>query len=284
MMNFKSILLITAALICAACTKVPAGNVGILVDLYGSGKGVQNQQLGPGRYWVGWNQELYTFPTFTQTYTWTRDANEGKAMDESITFNSVEGMQVNADIGITLHLDADKTPILFQKYRQGMDEIMLVYIHNMVRDGLNEEASKFKIEDIYGARKADLLDAVQKRVASEVLPIGLVVEKLYFVGRPRLPPQVDEAINAKIAATQKAEQRTNEVAQAQAEAQKEVATAQGTAQAMLVRAEAEAKALKLRGDALRDNPGLVQLNAIDKWDGKLPNVNGGGAVPFINVK
>lgn len=272
--------LLSLVLLLAACTKVPAGNVGIMVDLYGSAKGVQPQQLGPGRYWVGYNQELFVFPTFTQTYTWTKATKP----DESITFNSIEGMQVNADVGITLHIQPEKTPVLFQKYRQGIDEIIFVYIHNMVRDGMNEEASKFPIEDIYGARKADLLNKVQDRVAMEVLPIGLVVEKLYFVGRPRLPAAVDAAINAKIAATQMAEQRKNEIAQAQAEAQKEIAAAQGVAQSRLINAEAEAKALKLRGDALRENPGLVQLNAIEKWDGKLPNVNGAGAIPFISVK
>lgn len=277
-MKLKSIVLALVALAAVACSKVPAGNVGILVNLYGSDKGVQNQQMSPGRYWVGFNQELYLFPTFTQTYTWTR----AERQDESITFNSIEGMQVNADIGITLHLDPSLTPVLFQKYRQGMDEIMLVYIHNMVRDGLNEEASKVKIEDIYGAKKADLLNAVQDRVAKDVLPIGLVVEKLYFVGRPRLPPQVDAAINAKIAAMQMAEQRQNEVAQATAEGQKEVALAQAKATSMLALAEAEAKALRLRGDALKDNPGLVQLNAVQRWDGHMPVYNG-STLPFITV-
>lgn len=280
-MNSKNILLALVALACAACSKVPVGNVGIMVDLYGSTKGVQPAEVGPGRYWVGYNQELFLFPTFTQTYTWTKTPHDGLP-DESITFNSVEGMMVNADVGITVHIVPEKTPILFQKYKKGIDEIIFVYIHNMVRDGLNEEGSKFPIEDIYGARKADLLNIVQKRVADEVLPIGLIVEKLYFVGRPRLPPQVDAAINMKIAAMQSAEQKKNEIVGAQADAQKKVAQAQGIAQALLINAEAEAKALKLRGDALRDNPGLVQLNAIEKWDGHLPNVNG-GAVPFISV-
>lgn len=280
-MNYKNILLTLVVLACAACSKVPVGNVGIMVDLYGSTKGVQPAEVGPGRYWVGYNQELFLFPTFTQTYTWTQTPHDGLP-DESITFNSVEGMMVNADVGITVHIVPEKTPILFQKYKKGIDEIIFVYIHNMVRDGLNEEGSKFPIEDIYGARKADLLNIVQRRVADEVLPIGLVVEKLYFVGRPRLPAQVDAAINMKIAAMQSAEQKKNEIVGAQADAQKKVAQAQGIAQALLINAEAEAKALKLRGDALRDNPGLVQLNAIERWDGHLPNVNG-GVMPFINV-
>ena len=31
------------------------------------------------------------------------------------------------------------------------------------------------------------------------------------------------------------------------------------------------------------SPLLVQQDAIDKWDGKLPTYSGGGALPFINI-
>lgn len=277
-MNSKRFLIVVAAFVLAACTKVPAGNVGVMVNLYGSDKGVQAQQVGPGRYWVGYNTDLFIFPTFTQTRTWTLT----KELDESITFQSLEGLPINTDVGITFHLRPEKVAELFQKYRRGIDEISEVYMHNMVRDGLVEEGSKLPIEAIYGLGKSDLVDRVQQRVQSQVSDIGIVVEKVYFVGTLRLPQSVSNAINAKTAATQMAEQRKNELAQSQAEAQKEIAKAAGEAQAKLTLAEAEAKALRLRGDALRDNPGLVQLNAIEKWDGHLPNVNG-GALPFVNV-
>jgi hypothetical protein len=39
---------------------------------------------------------------------------------------------------------------------------------------------------------------------------------------------------------------------------------------------------KLKSDALNNSPALVQWQAVDKWDGHLPTVNG-GAMPFINV-
>lgn len=277
-MNFRSVFAVLLLVALAACTKVPAGNVGIMVELYGSDKGVQAKELGPGRYYVGYNQDLFIFPTFTQTYTW----HAAKDNDESITFQSVEGLPVNTDVGITYHVTPDKVPLLFQKYRRGIDEITETYIHNMVRDSFVELGSKLPIETIYGNGKADLVTAVQERVQKQVSEIGLVIEKVYLVGTLRLPAAVGDSINKKIAATQMAQQRENEVAQSRAEAQKEIAKAQGTAQSLLINAEAEAKALKLRGDALRDNPSLVQLNAIEKWDGHLPNVNG-GALPFINV-
>ena len=46
--------------------KVPAGNVGIKVYLLGGEKGVDAEQKGPGRYWIGWNEDLYLFPTYKQ--------------------------------------------------------------------------------------------------------------------------------------------------------------------------------------------------------------------------
>lgn len=273
---------VLSLLVLSACSKVPAGNVGVMVDLYGGTKGVQAQELSPGRYWVGFNQDLFIFPTFTQTYTWTKDKRGGATTDESITFQSIEGLPINTDVGITYHVQPDKVTLLFQKYRRGIEEITETYIHNMIRDAFVENASQLPIETIYGIGKEPLIESVQKKVQTQVNEIGLVIEKVYLVGTLRLPDAVGRAINAKIAATQMAQQRNNEVAQSQAEAQKEIAKANGTAQAMLINAEAEAKSLKLRGDALRDNPSLVQLNAIEKWNGQLPNVNG-GAMPFVNV-
>jgi regulator of protease activity HflC (stomatin/prohibitin superfamily) len=115
-----------------------------------------------------------------------------------------------------------------------------------------------------------------------VTDIGLVVEKVYLVDDLILPDAVVASINSKIKATQMAEQRQNEVAQSTAEANKEIAAAQGVAQSKLIVAEAEAKAIKLKADALKESASLVQWQAVDKWDGKLPTVSGGNT-PFINL-
>ncbi len=66
---------------CVGCSKVPAGNVGIKVYLLGKSKGVDTEELPVGRYWIGINEELYKFPTFTQNYVWTKNINEGSIND-----------------------------------------------------------------------------------------------------------------------------------------------------------------------------------------------------------
>ena len=55
----------------------------------------------------------------------------------------------------------------------------------------------------------------------------------------------------------------------------------GKAKAMLALAKAEAQAQELLRKTITDE--LVQLRAIEKWDGKLPTVSGGDSAAFIDV-
>lgn len=278
--------LIAAALILsmAACSKVPAGNVGIKAYLLGGSKGVDVEELGPGRYWIGINEELYLFPTFTQNYTWTKECAEGDCTNEELGFQTVEGLAVTADVGISYRIDPNKAALVFQKYRKGVDEITDTYLRNMVRDSLVKNASNMAVESVYGSGKTKLIEQVQRDVIAQVAPLGIVVEKVYWIGELRLPEVVAQSINAKIRATQMAQQRQNEVAQAKAEADKAIETSRGTAESNLTIARAEAEAIRIKGDALSRNPDVLRMTAIEKWDGTLPKITGSGAVPFVNVE
>lgn len=262
-------------------TTVPPGMVGVKVYLLGTYKGVDSVELPTGRYWVGWNEQVFLFPTFTQNYTWTHDTAEGTDHDESFTFQSTEGMSVNADIGISYHIDAGKVTGIFQKYRRGINEITDVYLRNMVRDALTERASQMKIDDIYGSGKAELMASVLKTVRDEVGPIGINVEKIYWIGTIRLPKEVITSLNNKIRATQEAERVQNEVAQAKAEADKTVAEAEGKARSILAVATAQAKANEILSKSL--TPELVQYKSVERWNGELPRMTGQGAIPFIQL-
>lgn len=275
--SLKLLLLLSLTLLFTACSKVPAGHVGIIVNLYGTEKGVNLQQVGTGRYWLTPNEELYRFPTFTQTVSWNGE--------DAVSFQTSEGMKVSAAVGLTYHVKADKVPVLFQKYRAGIDEITNIYMRNMVRDAFNEKASVLQVESVYGAGKADLLRSVEELVRSQVEELGIVVERVYYAADIVLPSQVTQSLNDKIKATQMSQQRQNEVQQSIAEADKERERAKGIADAALIIASAEAKAIELRATALRNNNDIIQLNAIEKWDGKLPMyMTSGSSVPFVQVK
>jgi len=277
---FKLLLLLLAVVSMASCTKVPAGNVGVKFYLLGNDKGVDTEELSPGRYYIGINEELFLFPTFVQNYVWTANAEEGSENDESFNFQDIDGLELNADVGITYHLDPTKVSSIFQKYKRGINEITDVFLRNMVRDALVSASSKKDAEYIYGVGKTALLDEVQLAVSNETDELGIVIDKLYWIGRIKLPPAVKGAIDLKIKAKQTAQQRENEVATAEANALIKIADANGEAEAIRVRAIAEADANVIVAKSISKT--LVDYEKVKRWNGVLPTVQGGG-VPLINM-
>lgn len=274
--------LLSLVLLCFALTgcytRVPSGYSGIEVDLYGTNRGTQVQPISTGGVWYNpWTTEVHKFPTFTQTHTWDTEANN------AFQFDTVEGMRVGADISLVFHVDPTKTPLLFQKYRMGLTEITEQYMATTIRNSLVNKASRLPIETVYGQGKEALLAAVKQDVSNQVGPYGIVVEQIAWAGSLNLPDAVLKAINAKINATQEAQMRRNEVEKTKAEADKAREEAMGIADAALTRAKAEAESISIRGQALRENPGLVELEAVRKWNGVLPQYSMGGAVPFVQL-
>ena len=51
-----------------------------------------------------------------------------------------------------------------------------------------------------------------------------------------------------------------------------------------IKAEADAEAMRIKANALERNPKLVNYEAVQKWDGKMPQYMLGNSVPFIDLK
>ncbi|MBP5190131.1 MAG: prohibitin family protein [Bacteroidales bacterium] len=51
-----------------------------------------------------------------------------------------------------------------------------------------------------------------------------------------------------------------------------------------IRAEADAEAIRIKAKALESNPKLVEYEAVQKWDGKMPQYMMGNSLPLINIK
>lgn len=263
-----------------ACSQVPPGEVGIKVNLLGSSKGVDNEILTTGKYWIGFNEQLYLFPTFTQTYVFTKSSTEGSPSNEEITFQTKEGISVASDIGLTYHIHPEKVAIIFQKYRKGIDEITHSFLRSMIRDQFVLIASTMPLEDTYGAGKATLMKTVKDKVQAQVADLGIVIENIYSVGDFRFPEQVTAAINAKIAATQLSQQKNNEIQSEKADAEKLRVKSQGQADAVLIQAKTQAQANKILSDSI--TPTLIQYQATQRWNGVLP-VSTSSSIPMLNL-
>lgn len=95
----------------------------------------------------------------------------------------------------------------------------------------------------------------------------------------------EQSVEQRMLAQVEIQRREQNLRTTEVEAQIARTRAEGEAEAIRLRGEAEGAAIRARADALRANADLVQLQAVEKWDGKLPTTMvPSTALPFINLQ
>jgi len=121
--------------------------------------------------------------------------------------------------------------------------------------------------------KAKTLELTRTKVGDLLVIEDLVIQNV------ALSKELEAAIEAKMVQEQEA-----------AKAKFTQAKAEIEAQTAIIRAKGEAEAIRVRGRAVQDNPGLVQLQIVEKWNGISPLVIGGSGsganilLPIGNLK
>jgi regulator of protease activity HflC (stomatin/prohibitin superfamily) len=274
--------------------RINAGSVGVEVNLAGTQRGAQDIPVRTG--WVFYSPlktEIIQFPTFVQTVKWTADVNEGHPVNEELVFNSKEGQEVRADVSLSYAIDPARVPEFYVKYRaDDLEKFTHGILKDVVRNALNEVASTYSLEDIYGENKARFLREARDRIQAQVAQVGVGIQQFGFIGKPRFTAAIEQAITQKTQAITEAERARNQLAVTEAEMNKQVAEAEGLAKSQIERArgEAEAAIQLARGEAeanrLRQasiTPQLLEWRRlenerarIEKWNGELPKTIIGG--------
>jgi len=287
-------LVITILLVSFGCTgtTIQPGYVGIVVNQWGTNRGVQDLTLKTGRvYYNPVTETVIEYPTFMQTVAWTKNPNEGNqtagagsshdTADESITFTTSGSTIINAAISISYQLVEKAVPAFYVQFRHGrLEDFTYGFMHNVARDTMNEVGGHYTPEQIMGDNE-EFLKTVRNRLQTQLTPYGVEIHQFGFIGAPRPPEGVRNSINAAQQAKYLAIQKQNEILQAEAQAKSDVAKATGEAAAILAKAEGQAKANKLLAESLTpqvlERTRLdVQWHLIEKWNGQLPTTSFGG--------
>jgi regulator of protease activity HflC (stomatin/prohibitin superfamily) len=259
-------------------TRIGAGYVGIEINLAGSQRGASEIPIRTG--WVFYSPlrtQIIEYPTFVQTVKWTSNTNEGHPVNEELVFNSKEGQEVRADVSLSYAIDAPKIPDFYVKYRNDdLERFTHGILKDTVRNSLNEVASTYTLEDIYGENKAKFLVQTRNRVQDQIAPVGVQIQQFGFIGKPRFTAAIEQAITQKTQAITDAERARNQLAVTQAEVAKTVAEAEGDARSAIERARGEAESNRLRQASI--TPQLLEWKRlenqrafVDRWNGELPH-------------
>jgi regulator of protease activity HflC (stomatin/prohibitin superfamily) len=241
-----------------SCERIDAGHVGVKVNQYGDNKGVDDVVAVTGMVFFNpFTTTVYEFPTFIQHKEYKNE--------NSFVVNSKDGSEFSVSPIMNYSVQRDKVPTIFSKYRRPLEDIEEGFLKTAVYDAFRLATNKYTADELISNRAVFEIE-VRKLLDNQLLKEGFVINQ--FTSNLIYPETFKKSIEAKNNAVQAALRAENEVKTAEAQAKIKVATAEGNAQAMLTSAKAEAESNRMKQQTL--TPLLLQLEWINKWDGKLP--------------
>ena len=176
---------------------------------------------------------------------------------------------VHTDIVVNYRLNASQTAHIYKDFGLNLDDKLL---GPAINESFKSVTAHFNSEELITKRDVVSSD-IKQELQDKVGKYGIDVSEISLVNFG-FSPEYQKSIEAKVIATQEKLKAEQDLQRIQVEAKSRIAQAEG-----------EAKAIAIQAQAIQSNGGAqyVQLQAIGKWDGKLPQYMGSGTVPFVNI-
>lgn len=244
---------------------IPAGFVGVVYD---RGRGVLDSTMHEGlNFAIPWWQKVVLFDTRLQEYTMSSATDEGALRrDDSLDAPTSDGQQVKVDATVLYKINPAQAPAIYKTI--GADYINKL-IRPFSRSQIRMVISRYTAPSIYSEKRQEAETVMTKEIAELLSPKHIIIDKV-LLRAVYFSPEYSQAIEAKVIAEQRVKQAEFEVLEATQRAQAKIAEAKGLAEAQT-----------LQKATLTQE--FLQLEAIKKWDGKMPQVAGSGSLPFINI-
>jgi regulator of protease activity HflC (stomatin/prohibitin superfamily) len=261
----KSILLFAAIMTLSGCgwQTVDTGHRGVETRF---GK-VMSESLPEGLYWYNpFTSDVIQMDTRVQKWdgestAYTRDVQQAKVL-----------------FTLTYRLDPTRAHMVFQTV--GV-EWAAKLVGQVLHESIKREFGQHEAVDIIAQRdkasRAIEAEVTSKLAARNVIVTGFQLTNIDYT------PEFEHAVEAKVIAQQKAIEEQNHTVQIREQANQKVETASGNAKATILNAKADAESIRIRANALEQNAKLIEWEAVQRWDGKMPQYMMGGATPFIQI-
>lgn len=210
---------------------------------------------------------------------------------ENVLAYSRDQQVAGLTLSVNYRVPADQVISVYENYG-GVDQLRSRVLDRQVMDESKNVFGRFNAATAIQDRSrlvAEIQAAVQEAVMGPIIIESVQIENIDF------SDAYEQSIEQRMLAEVEVERvRQNaerervqaEIAVIQAEAAADARVAQATAEAEAIRmqGEAEAYAIQARGDALRENPNLINLVQAERWNGQLPTTMvPSSTVPFMNM-
>lgn len=181
--------------------------------------------------------------------------------------------QVSTNVAVNYHLDPARVAETYQTVGN-LNAVESRILLPAVQESVKAATALYTAEELV-SRRQDVRDQIRNLLRERLARNGVIVDEFSIVNFS-FSREFNNAIEAKTTAEQLKLKAERDLERIRIEAEQKVAAA-----------KAEAESLRLQKEIVTDN--LIRLRqiemqqkAIDKWDGRMPQVTG-GATPFIDV-
>jgi prohibitin 2 len=172
---------------------------------------------------------------------------------------SADLQQVKMDLRVLYRIPEASVVQIYQGYAGDPFDSLIA---PRVQEAMKEVTALESAEQIVKNReeiKNKALTATRAKIGEMLFVEDVVIQNI------DLSPELETAIEAKMVQEQ-------EAAKAKFTQQK----AQIEADTVVIKAKGDAESIRIRGEALKETPAFIDLQIVEKWDGKAPMVYGGG--------
>lgn len=195
------------------------------------------------------------------------EVREQKIEIETQAFTS-DTQTVTVTLAITYFPEPANIGAIYSQFGKNWDEKIVM---PAVIGSLKDSIGLFRADDLVSKR-----EQVKNKAFSEIketlLTRSINVTRLDITNLD-FEDAYEKAVEAKVTAVQRAQEAKNKTVEVEEQSKQTI-----------LRAKAEAESMRIRSQALSQNKSLVEYEAVQKWNGVLPQyILGGGAMPFINM-
>ena len=252
----------------ASFSTVPVGSTGVVVTLGQT----QSMTLGEGFH--------IKAPYITHIVSMD---NRIQKQEVSAAATSKDLQAVSTTIDVNFHLSPGNSNSMYQTIGQNYSEILLA---PAIQESVKNVMAQYSAEQLITQRSTVSI-SIREELENRMTEYGVIIDE-FNITNFQFSAEFDAAIEAKQVAEQnklKAQtEKEQRIIEAEAAAREKEVAAEAEANATLAKANAEAEAIRVKAEAEAEanqklnqslTSGILDYQAIQRWNGEYPTVMGG---------
>ena len=176
---------------------------------------------------------------------------------------------ISSKMALNYHVNSETAPKLYREIGIGYQTVIIA---PAIQESVKAVTAKFSAEELI-TRRQEVSVQIREDLSDKLLPYGIIVD-LFNITNLEFSDAFNASIEAKQIAQQDALKAEQELIKVKIEAQQQVERAKAEAEAKRAIADADAYAIEKLQEQLSKSFDYIEYEKIQKWDGKLPQVQG----------